>query len=72
MPNALATICLMAALTLPLLAAVPAATAATYKNDYVPKRSDSYRHHIGHMENESKQRARAGAQYMRHHPLGLF
>ncbi len=72
MPNAIATICLMAALALPLLAAAPAAAAATYKNDYIPKRSDSYRHHVGHMENESKQRARAGAQYMRQHHLGLF
>ena len=73
MPNALATIGLMAALTLPLLAAAPAATAATYKNDYVPKRSDSYRHHIGHMENESKQRAQGGErEYMRHHHLSLF
>ncbi len=70
MQNALGMICLMTALTLPLLAA--SATAATYKNDYIPKRSDSYRHHVGHMENESKQRARAGAQYMRRHHLGLF
>ena len=43
-----------------------------YKNDYIPKRSDSFRHHVGHMENESKQRARAGAQYMRQHHLSLF
>jgi hypothetical protein len=72
MPNAIATIRLVAALTLPLLVLVPPAAAATYKNDYIPKRSDSYRHRVGHMENESKQRARAGAQYMRHHHLGLF
>jgi hypothetical protein len=72
MPNAIATICLMTALALPLLAAAPTAAAATYKNDYIPKRSDSYRHRVGHMENESKQRARAGAQYMRRRHLGLF
>jgi hypothetical protein len=54
------------------LAAAPPAVAATYKNDYIPKRSDSYRHRIGHMENESKQRARAGAEYMRRHHLSLF
>jgi hypothetical protein len=72
MPNAIFSIGLMIALTLSLVAAIPAATAATYKNDYIPKRSDSYRHHVGHMENESKQRARAGAQYMRQHHLGLF
>ena len=72
MPNAIFSIGLMTALTLSLVAAIPAAAAATYKNDYIPKRSDSYRHHVGHMENESKQRARAGAQYMRHHHLGLF
>ena len=46
--------------------------AATHKNDYVPKRSDSYRHRIGHMENESKQRSRASAEYMRRHHLSLF
>jgi hypothetical protein len=62
----------MAALDLPLLAAVPTASAATYKNDYLPKRSDSYRHRIGRVENESKQRARAGAEYMRLHHRSLF
>lgn len=72
MPNALATICLIAALTLPLFATVPAAMAATYRNDYTPKRSDSYRHRIGHVENESKQRARAGAEYVRLHHRSLF
>jgi hypothetical protein len=46
--------------------------AATYKNDYLPKRSDSYRHRIGRMENESKQRLRASAEYMRRHHLSLF
>ena len=39
MSNAIGTICLMAALTLPLLVLVPPAAAATYKNDYIPKRS---------------------------------
>ena len=72
MPNAIFSIGLMTALTLSLVAAIPPAAAAIYKNDYIPKRSDSYRHHVGHMENESKQRARAGAQYMRQHHLGLF
>ena len=72
MPNAIFSIGLMTALTLSLVAAIPPAAAATYKNDYIPKRSDLYRHHVGHMENESKQRARAGAQYMRQHHLGLF
>jgi hypothetical protein len=62
----------MAALALPLLAAVQPAAAATYNNDYFPKRSDSYRHRIRHMENESKQRARAGAEYMRLHHRSLF
>jgi hypothetical protein len=46
--------------------------AATYKNDYIPKRSDSYRYHIGHMENESKQRARAGAEWVRTHHRSPF
>ena len=72
MPNAIATICLMTALALHLLAAAPTAAAATYKNDYIPKRSDSYRHHVGHMENESKPRSRTSAEYMRRHHLGLF
>jgi hypothetical protein len=72
MPNAIFSVGLMTALTLSLLAAAPPAAAATYKNDYIPKRSDSYRHRIGHMENESKQRARAGAEYMRRHHLSLF
>jgi hypothetical protein len=72
MPNAIASIGIMMVLALPLLTAVPTASAATYKNDYVPKRSDSYRHRIGHMENESKQRARAGAEYMRLHHRSLF
>jgi hypothetical protein len=71
MPNTIVSIGLMTALTLALLAAVPAA-AATYKNDYIPKQSDSYRHRIGHMENESKQRARAGADYMRLHHRSFF
>jgi hypothetical protein len=48
------------------------AAAATYKNDYIPKRSDSYRHRIGHMENENKERSRASAEYMRRHHLSLF
>lgn len=72
MPNTIAVIGFMTVLALPLLAAVPTAAAATYENDYIPKRSDSYRHRIGHMENESKQRARAGADYMRRHHLSLF
>jgi hypothetical protein len=72
MPNAIVLVSLMAALVLPLLVAVPPAAAATYTNDYIPKRSDSYRHRIGHMENESKQRARAGAEYMRRDHLGLL
>jgi hypothetical protein len=55
-----------------VLTQIAPAAAATYKNDYIPKRSDSYRHRIGHMENESKQRARAGAEYMRRHHLSLF
>jgi hypothetical protein len=72
MPNTIAVIGLMTVFALPLLAAVPTAAAATYKNHYIPKRSDSYRHRIGHMENESKQRARAGADYMRRPHLSLF
>ena len=72
MPNTIAAIGVMTAITLSFFAAVPTAAAATYKNDYIPKRSDSYRHRIGHMENESKQRARAGAEYMRRHHLSLF
>jgi hypothetical protein len=59
----------------PVLMLAPIATpaaATTYKNDYIPKRSDSYQYHIGHMLNESKQRARAGAEYMRRHHLSLF
>jgi len=59
------------ALSLSLLAA-GAAAAATYKNDYIPKRSDSYRYRIGHMENESKQRARAGAEWVRTHHRSPF
>jgi hypothetical protein len=72
MVNAIASIGLVTMLALPLLATVPAAAAATYKNDYIPKRSDSYRHRIAHMENESKQRSRASAEYMRRHHLSLF
>jgi hypothetical protein len=71
----IAKMTLAALLVVSPLAVLPStgsATAATYKNDYIPKRSDSFRHHIGHMENESKQRARAGAQYMRQHHLSLF
>jgi hypothetical protein len=72
MSNTIAAIGLVTAMTLSLFAAVPAAAAATYKNDYIPKRSDSYRQRIGHMENESKQRSRAGAEYMRLHHRSLF
>ena len=72
MSNTIAAIGLVTAMTLSLFTAVPPAAAATYKNDYIPKRSDSYRHRIGHMENESKQRARAGADYMRTHHHSLF
>jgi hypothetical protein len=37
-----------------LVALAPLAVlAATYKFDYVTKRSDSYRNHLGHMDNES-------------------
>jgi hypothetical protein len=71
MPNAIAPIALIVALSLSLITAAPAA-AATYKNDYIPKRSDSFRHHIGHMENESKQRARAGAEWVRTHNRSPF
>jgi hypothetical protein len=70
MTNAILSIGLMTVLTLSLLAA-PAA-AATYKNDHIPKRSDSYRSRIGHMENESKQRARAGAEWVRTHNRSPF
>ena len=31
-----------------------------------------YRRRIAHVENESKQRSRTSAEYMRRHPLGLF
>jgi antitoxin (DNA-binding transcriptional repressor) of toxin-antitoxin stability system len=31
-----------------------------------------YRRRVGHMENESKQRSRTSAEYMRRHHLGLF
>ena len=31
-----------------------------------------YRRRIAHMENESKQRSRTSAEYMRRHPLGPF
>jgi prevent-host-death family protein len=31
-----------------------------------------YRRRIGRMENESKQRSRTSAEYMRRHHLGLF
>jgi hypothetical protein len=72
MPSTIAAIGFMAAFTLFLLAAVPTVAAATYKNDYIPKRSDSYRRRIGRMENERKQRARAGADYMRTHHRSLF
>ncbi len=72
MPNTITAIGLMAAFALSLLAVAPGATAAAYKNDYIPKRSDSYRHRIGHMENESKQRSRASAEYMCRHHLSLF
>jgi hypothetical protein len=71
MPNAIVPIALMMALSLSLIVAAPAA-AATYKNDYIPKRSDSYRSRIGHMENESKQRARAGAEWVRTHNRSPF
>ncbi len=71
MPNAIVPIALMMALCLSLIVAAPAA-AATYKNDYIPKRSDSYRSRIGHMENESKQRARAGAEWVRTHNRSPF
>jgi hypothetical protein len=71
MPKAVFSIGLMTVLTLSLLAAAPAG-AATYKNDYIPKRSDSYRSRIGHMENESKQRARAGAEWVRTHNRSPF
>jgi hypothetical protein len=55
-----------------VLTLTPPSAAATYKNDYIPKRSDTYRNRIGHMENESKQRSRASAEYMRRHHLSLF
>jgi hypothetical protein len=71
MPNTIASVALITALSLSLIAAAPAA-AATYNNDYIPKRSDSFRHHIGHMENESKQRARAGAEWVRTHHRSPF
>jgi uncharacterized membrane protein YdfJ with MMPL/SSD domain len=48
------------------------AAAAIYKNDHVPMRSDTYRNRIGHMENESKQWARASAEYMRRRHMSLF
>jgi hypothetical protein len=72
MPTTIISIGLVTAATLSLLAAIPPAAAATYKNDYIPKRSDSYRYRIGHMENESKQRARAGAEWVRTHHRSPF
>jgi len=72
MRTAIFPIGLVTALSLSLLAAVPPVAAATYRNDYIPKRSDSFRHHIGHMENESKQRARAGAEWVRTHHRSPF
>jgi hypothetical protein len=71
MRKAIAAIALIVALSLSLITGAPA-VAATYKNDYIPKRSDSFRHHIGHMENESKQRARAGAEWVRTHNRSPF
>ncbi|HEY1454555.1 MAG TPA: hypothetical protein VGF57_13930 [Roseiarcus sp.] len=73
MPVKIASIGLSGLIALaPIAVLTTPSTAATYKNDYIPKRSDSYRHRIGHIENESKQRARAGAEYMRRHHLSLF
>ncbi len=76
MLKAITSIGLSAALAVTPLAVLvqtgrPAA-ASTYKFDYIPKQSDSYRSRIGHMENESKQRSRASADWMRRHHKSLF
>ena len=70
MLNTVVFLALAAALVLAPLAA--SASQSRYKFDYIPKRSDTYRNRIGHMENLSKQRARASADYMRRHHLSLF
>ena len=57
MLNTVVFLALAAALVLAPLAA--SASQSRYKFDYIPKRSDTYRNYIGHMENLSKQRARA-------------
>ncbi len=48
------------------------AAASTYKFDYVPKRSDSYQDRMRKMNDLSKERARASAEWMRRHHRSLW
>jgi hypothetical protein len=79
MPSTIRAAGLIAALAFAPLAAIPAAHATTYHHNYhhnyyrnfvhIPKQSDSYQNRIGEMDNNSKQSARASAEWVRTHHL---
>jgi hypothetical protein len=75
MPSTIRSAGLIAALAFAPFAAIPAAHATTYHHHYyrnfvhIPKQSDSYQNRIGEMDNNSKQSARASAEWVRTHHL---